>query len=100
MLRYLFIFDTAIAVLGASMVIGVGVSALLLGVHLDSSPEYRGQTLTLLRLTGVYLSATVAATVAAWALRRRRRWHWLAQAALVLTSLASYAISLQSLSAQ
>jgi hypothetical protein len=41
MLRYLFILDIAIAVLGASMVIGVGVSALLLGFHLDRAPEYR-----------------------------------------------------------
>jgi len=100
MLRYLFILDTAIAVLGASMVIGVGVSALLLGVHLDSSPEYRGQTLILLRLTAVYLLATLAATVAAWALHRRRRWHWAAQLALLLSSLASYAVSIQSLSGQ
>lgn len=100
MLRYLFILDTVIAVLGASMVIGVGVSALLLGVHLDAAPEYHGQTLTLLRLTGVYLLATLAAIAAAWALHRRRSWHWGAQLALLLTSLASYFVSIQSLSGQ
>lgn len=100
MLRYLLVLDIAIAVLGAAMVIGVGVSALLLGVHLDSAPEYRGQALTLLRLTLVYLLATLAAILAAWALHRRHSWHWGAQATLLLSSLASYFVSLRSLSAQ
>ncbi|TAJ52071.1 MAG: hypothetical protein EPN60_15640 [Nevskiaceae bacterium] len=100
MLRYLFILDVALAVLGGSMVIGVGVSALLLGWYLDSAPEYRDQVLTLLKLTLAYLSVTVAAGLAAWGLRGKRRWHWLAQAAVLLTGLGSYLISLTSLSAQ
>lgn len=100
MLRYLFILDVAFAVLGGSMVIGVGVSALLLGWYLDTAPEYRGQVVTLLKLTLAYLSVTVAAGVAAWALRRRHQWHWLAQAALGLAGLGSYLISVTSLSAQ
>ncbi|ROH89473.1 hypothetical protein ED208_10050 [Stagnimonas aquatica] len=100
MLRYLFILDVAIAVLGASMVIGVGVSALLLGWYLDTAPEYRDQVFTLVELTLVYLSATVAAGLAAWGLRRQRSWHWLAQAALLLAGFGSYLVSITSLSAQ
>lgn len=99
MLRYLFILDIAIAVLGASMVIGVGVSALLLGFHLDRAPEYRDQALTLVKLTAVYTLATAAAGLAAWAMHRRHGWHWAAQASLLLASLVSYFVSLESLSA-
>lgn len=98
MLRYLFILDIALAVLGASMAIGVGVSALLLGLHLDRAPEYRGQALTLVELTLVYLLVTLAAGLAAWSQRRRPAWHWPAQAALLLSVLAAYFVSLQSLS--
>lgn len=100
MLRYLFIFDVSVAVLGGSMVIGVGVSALLLGWYLDSAPEYRDQVLTLVKLTLVYLAATLAAGCAAWGLRRRQSWHWLAQAALLLAGFGSYLVSITSLSAQ
>jgi hypothetical protein len=94
MLRYLFALDAAIAVLGASMVIGVGISALLLAVHLDTAPEQRGAMLNLLILTAAYTAVTAAAVAAAWAIRARQAWHWLAQAAVVATAVASFYISI------
>lgn len=97
--RYLFIADVALAILGASMVIGVGVSALLLALHLDEAPQYRDQVGTLLLLTAVYTATTVAATVAAWLVRRRHRAQAGMQLVLVVTCLVSYFISLQALSA-
>ena len=97
--RYLFIADVALAILGASMVIGVGVSALLLAVYLDEAPEYAGQVRTLLVLTAVYLLTTTCAALAAWLVRRRHRWQVLAQLAVVASCLLSYGVSLQALSA-
>ena len=97
MLRYLFALDIAIAVLGASMAIGIGVSALLLGWHLDSSPQYHEQVLVLVNLTLVYTAATVAAAVGALGLRRAARWHWPVHAAMVAASIAAYTYSIQTL---
>lgn len=97
--RYLFIADVALAILGASMVIGVGVSALLLAVYLDEAPEYAGQVRTLLLLTAVYALTTVCAGLAAWLVRRRHRALSLAQLAVLASLLVSYFVSLQALSA-
>jgi len=96
-MRYLFVLDVAFAVLGASMVIGVGVSALLLGWHLDVAPEQRGSMNTLLVLTVAYTVVTLAAAAGAWGLRRKAGWHWLAQAAFATSLVAAYFISIQSL---
>lgn len=100
MLRYLFVLDVAFAVLGASMVVGVGVSALLLAFHMDVAPEQRDSMLGLLALTAAYSAVTVAAALGAWGLHRKRRWHWGAQAAFLAGLLVSYFISIQMLSSQ
>jgi len=100
MLRYLFVLDVAFAVLGASMVIGVGVSALLLAFHMDIAPEQRGSMVALLILTAAYTAVTVAAGLGAWGLRRRQGWHWWAQGAFLAAVLVSYFISIQMLSGQ
>ena len=74
--RYLFIADIALAILGASMVIGVGVSALLLAVYLDEAPEYAGQVRTLLLLTATRwfpVGLTVAIILLRPSLRPDRR---------------------------
>lgn len=100
MLRYLFVLDIAFAVLGASMVIGVGVSALLLAWHLDVAPEQRGSMHNLLLLTAAYSAVTLAAAAAAFGIHRKSGWHWLAQAAFVATLFISYFVSLQMLTSQ
>ena len=100
MLRYLFVLDIAFAVLGASMAIGVGVSALLLAFHMDIAPEQRNSMMGLLILTVAYTAITLAAGLGAWGLRRRQAWHWWAQAAFVAAVLISYFISIQMLSGQ
>lgn len=97
--RYLFVLDVAIAVLGASMVVGVGVSALLLAVHLDTAPEQREPMLRLLLLTAAYAAPTLAAAAAAFGLRGGRRWHWAAQLLLLFTLVVAYSISLSILAA-
>lgn len=97
--RYLFVLDVAIAVLGASMVIGVGVSALLLAVHLDSAPEQRDSMISLLVLTAAYLAPTLTAAAGAVGLRRGRRWHWAAQLILLFTLFVAYFVSLSMLAA-
>ena len=98
MLRYLFVLDVAFAVLGASMMIGVGVSALLLAWHLDMAPEQRASMNALLVLTAAYGAMTLAAAAGAWALHRQARWHWLAHAAFAGTLICSYLVSIQMLS--
>ncbi len=99
MLRYLLVLDIAFAVLGASMVIGVGVSALLLGWHLDVAPEQRTSMHALLLLTAAYAGVTLAAAAGAWGIRRKARWHWPAQAGFAILLVASYYISKQMLTA-
>jgi MFS family permease len=96
MLRYLFVVDVSLSVLGASMVIGVGVSALLLAIYLDQFPEYRGMMTSLINLTLAYLAVTLSAGAAGWGIHRRRAWHWLAQAAFAASLVFSwrYSISL------
>lgn len=100
MLRYLFVLDIAFAVLGASMVIGVSVSALLLALHLDVAPEQRDSMMALLILTASYTAVTVAAGLGAWGLRRQQNWHWWAQGGFVGAVLVSYFVSIQMLSGQ
>ncbi len=85
MLRYLFFVDVSFAVLFSSMVIGVGVSALLLGWHLDFAPEYREMMNTLIKLTLVYLLVTLAGAGGAFGIFRKRSWHWGAQAIFALS---------------
>ncbi len=97
MRRYLLVLDLAFAVLGASMAIGVGVSALLLAGHLDIAPEQQGSMNSLLMLTLAYTAVTVAAAASAFGLHRRQGWHWAAQAAFGLSVVASYFVSIQML---
>lgn len=99
-MRYLFVLNLAVAILAASMAIGVGVSALLLGWYLDVAPEQRDSMISLLVLTVAYSAAAFAAGLAAWGMRRKARWHWLAQAAFVLTTVLSYFLSIQVLKGQ
>ncbi|MDO9451492.1 MAG: hypothetical protein Q7J29_01385 [Stagnimonas sp.] len=95
MLRYLFVLDVAFAVLGASMVIGVGVSALLLAWYLDVAPEQRASMHALLVLTVAYTAVTLAAAAGGWGIRTKARWQWFAQAAFAALLIASYFISIQ-----
>lgn len=97
MLRYLFGLEISLAVLGASMTIGVGVSALLLGWHLNSSPQYHEQVLVLMNLTLAYTAVTVAAAVGALALHRQARWHWPVHAVMVAACFFAYTYSIQAL---
>ncbi len=90
MLRYLFVLDVAVAVLGASMTVGVGVSALLLGWHLDMAPEQRPSFDNLLWLTAAFTAITVTAAASALGLHRKRRWHWGAHAMSLLSLAASF----------
>ena len=100
MLRYLFVLDVAAAILYASMVIGVGISALLLAVHLDTAPQQRGSMINLLVLTAAYSAVMLAAALGAWGIHRRAGWHWAAQAAFVATAVASFSISVSMLAGQ
>lgn len=100
MRRYLFVLDAAFAILGASMVIGVGVSALLLAFHLDTAPEQRDSMNTLLILTVAYTAVTLAAGAAAWAIHKKAPWHWPMQAAFAVSVIASYFVSIQMLANQ
>ena len=89
MARYLFVFDIAFAILGASMMIGVGVSALLLGGYLDVAPEQRASYNNLLLLTLAFTAITAAAAGSAFGLRRKAGWHWGAHALLFVSLIAS-----------
>ena len=97
MLRYLFMLDVAFAVLGASMVIGVGVSALLLAWHLDIAPEQRDAMNALLLLTGAYTAVTLAAAAGGWGIRAKAGWHWAAQGVFATAVVVSYFVSVQML---
>lgn len=100
MFRYLLVLEIAVAVLGASMVIGVGVSALLLAWHLDTAPEQRASMQALLVLTAAYSAMTLTAAAGAWALHRQARWHWLAHAGFVITLVLAYLFSIRMLASQ
>ena len=100
MFRYLFVLDVACAILGASMVIGVGVSALLLAFHLDTAPEQRGSMNTLLILTVAYTAVTLAAAAGAWAIHKKAAWNLIAQLAFAVSLVASYFVSIQMLANQ
>lgn len=89
MFRYLFVLDVAAALLGAAMVIGVGISALLLGWYLDVAPEQRASYYNLLILTAVFTAITATSFAGALGLHRKVGWHWLAHALFA----ASVAIS-------
>jgi MFS family permease len=95
MLRYIFLLDVSLAILGAAMVIGVGVSALLLALYLDSSPEYRGMTMNLTWLTVVYLAVTLSSAAGGWGIHKKAAWHWIAQALFAVSLVASYRVSVQ-----
>lgn len=97
MLRYLFVLDVAFALLGASMVIGVGVSALLLAWYLDIAPDQRASMNALLVLTVAYSAVTLAAAAGGWGIRTKARWHWIAHAAFAASLVASYFVSIQAL---
>lgn len=97
MSRYLFVFEIALAVLAASMMIGIGVSALLLGLHLDRAPQYRDDVHTLLMLTAAFLAITLAAGAGAWGLRLKAGWHWLAHPALIAAGFLTYYLTVQTL---
>ncbi|MES2684497.1 MAG: hypothetical protein V4650_13340 [Pseudomonadota bacterium] len=100
MFRYLFVLDVACAILGASMVIGVGVSALLLAFHLDTAPEQRGSMNTLLILTVAYTAVTLAAAAGAWAIHKKAAWNLIAQLVFAVSLVASYFVSIQMLANQ
>jgi hypothetical protein len=100
MLRYLFVLDVAFAVLGASMVIGVGVSALLLAWHLEVAPEQRDAMNALLVLTAAYTAVTLAAAAGGWGIRKKAVWHWAAQAVFAVALVGSYLVSVQMLASQ
>ena len=93
MLRYLFFVDVAFAVLFSSMVIGVGVSALLLGWHLDVAPQYREMTYTLIKLTLVYLFLTLASGMGALGIFRKKNWHWAGQTLFAISAVIAYQYS-------
>lgn len=99
-MRYLFVLDAAFAILGASMAIGVGVSALLLGLHLDTAPEQRASFDNLLLLTLAFTAITLTAAASAMGLHRKARWHWGAHAAFVLATVVSVPLFLRILSSQ
>ncbi|MES2885793.1 MAG: hypothetical protein V4709_13380 [Pseudomonadota bacterium] len=100
MLRYLFVLDVAFAVLGASMAIGVGVSALLLGLYLDTSPEQRPSFDNLLLLTLAFTVITLTSAASAFGLHRRAGWHWGAHALFALATVASVPLFIRILANQ
>lgn len=89
MFRYLFVLDVAFSLLGAAMVIGVGISALLLGWHLDVAPEQRPSYNNLLLLTVAFSVITSAAFASALGLHRKARWHWITHALFLFSCIAS-----------
>lgn len=89
MLRYLFVLDVAFALLGGAMVIGVGVSALLLGWYLDTAPEQRASFDNLLLLTLAFSAITGTAFASALGLHRQRAWHGVAHLLFALSIFAS-----------
>lgn len=100
MLRYLFVLDIAFAVLGASMVIGVGVSALLLAWYLDVAPEQRASMNALLLLSLAYSAVTLASAAGGWGIHKKATWHWGAQLAFLAALIGSYQLSIHLLTAQ
>ena len=99
MLRYFFVLDVAFAVLGASMFIGVGVTAFLQAWYHATAPELRESTGALLGLTALFLALTLSSAAAAYGIHRKAAWHWAAQLAFALSLVATVLISIQRLAA-
>jgi hypothetical protein len=91
-MKYLLGFDIVMAALGAAMTIAVGYVALTFAVY--SSADVRMQTGLpgVLTITACFALLTVLGGVAAWALWKRKNWHWIGQGVLVIAMPLLYAV--------
>lgn len=83
-MKVLLYFNAVLAAFGAVMTVVLGVVCLLFGLYRDAAPQIGRGFPSLLLVTAAFvllMAASGTATVGVW---RRRRWFWLAQAALIV----------------
>jgi hypothetical protein len=83
-MRYLLYLDAALTALGTAMTLGISFVCLVYSLNLDASPGMRAAFPALLTVSACFLGLAVAAGSATFALVRRRRWLWWAQAVLAI----------------
>lgn len=84
-MKYLFGFDLVMAALGAAMMIAVGYVALTFAVYSQADVRMQHGLPGVLAITGCFAWLALTGGLAGWALRRRWRWHWLAQGVLLVS---------------
>lgn len=83
-MKYLLIFDAAVAALGAAMTVSVSYVCLVFGLYQSTEPMIRQGFPNLLIVSACFLALAVVASWATYGTWKRRRWLWQAQAALAL----------------
>ncbi len=84
-MRYLLGFDIVMAALGAAMLVSVGYVALTFAVYASTDIRMQTGLPGVLRITACFAALTVLGGAAGWALWKRRRWHWVGQALLIVS---------------
>lgn len=77
--------DAVLAAVGGVMAISVGFVALVFGIFINSSPVTRSGLSGVLIITACFSLLFMLAAAATLGVRRARSWHWLLQAALVIS---------------
>jgi hypothetical protein len=90
--KYLLVLDAALAALGAAMTVAVSYVCLVFGLYQDSEPKIRQGFPNLLVVSACFLALALVAGWATYGTWKRRRWLWLAQAALFLLLPSLYLI--------
>lgn len=83
-MKYLLIFDAALAALGAAMTVSVSYVCLVFGMYQSTEVKIRQGFPNLLIISACFLALALVAGWATYGTWKRRRWLWPAQAALFL----------------
>lgn len=83
-MKYLLIFDAALAALGAAMTVSVSYVCVVFGLYQGTEPSMRRDFPGLLVVSACFPALALVAGWATYGTWKRRRWLWPAQAALAL----------------
>lgn len=84
-MKYLLVLDCILAAAGAAMAINLSVVGFILYLYIDEAPRYADEYVLVLFSAGFFAVLFLCAGLAAWALWRKKLWHWGAQVMTVVT---------------
>jgi len=83
--KYLLWLDAILAAFGGVMMLAIGFVGGMFWLYVDTSPKTKAGLPSVVIITVCFAVLFAVALAAFLGLRRRRRWHWAAQAVLMLS---------------